>query len=69
MMVGFSLSVSAQKNDPDKKPAPKDNPPVVKPGDKPPKERPPDDRNNDNRPKKPEMALIKTADGKDILFV
>lgn len=52
LTVGFSVSVSAQKNDQDKKP-PK-NPPVVNPGDKGnPPQRPPDNGNNNDRPKKP----------------
>ncbi len=47
IMVGTSIAVSAQK-DQDKKPPPKDKPPVVKPGDKDrPKDKPPD------KPKKP----------------
>lgn len=68
MTLFFSLSVSAQKNDQDKKPPPKD-PPVVDPPDKKPPQRPPDNGNNDNRPKKPEMALVKTSDGINILYV
>jgi hypothetical protein len=40
VVMGLSLAVSAQKND-QKKPPPKERPPVVKPGDKkPPKENP-----------------------------
>jgi hypothetical protein len=49
VVIGLSVAVSAQKNDP-KKPPPKPPPPVVNPGgEKPPKPR-------DEKPKKPGMA-------------
>ncbi len=48
MVVGLSLGVSAQKNDPKKPPKPP--PPVINPGDKkPPK--------GDDKPKKPNGAV------------
>jgi hypothetical protein len=55
MVIGMTLSVSAQKDD-QKRPPPKDNPPKI---DVPPKNRPP--RGNppkgDDKPKKPEMSF------------
>lgn len=55
MVVGLSLAVFAQKDD-QKKPPPKDNPPVVNPGDKrPPRDNPP--KNDPNKPKKPGFAI------------
>ncbi|MCD9185192.1 MAG: hypothetical protein LUM44_02075 [Pyrinomonadaceae bacterium] len=50
LTVGFSMSVSAQKNDP----PPKPNPPVVTP---PPKEKPPPPKPPDQGGKKPEAFL------------
>lgn len=56
LVFGFSMSVSAQKDDQDKSGRPPKNPPVVNPGDKgKPPQRPPDN-NDGNRPKKPETA-------------
>jgi len=52
MVVGLSLSVSAQKGD-EKKPPPKGTPPVVTPG---PKNPPP--KGNPDKPKKPGFALV-----------
>lgn len=49
MVIGLSLAVSAQKEDP-KKPPPKPPPPVINPGQKPPK--------GEDKPKKPGMAFI-----------
>ena len=48
MVLGLSLAVSAQKDDP-KKPPPKPPPPVIYPGQKPPK--------SDDKPKKPGMIF------------
>lgn len=49
MVIGLSMAVAAQKEDP-KKPPPKPPPPVIKPGEgKKPKE---------DKPKKPGMAFI-----------
>ncbi len=53
MVVGLSLAVSAQKNDDQKKPPPKGDPPVVTPQ---PKNPPP--RENPNKPKKPGYSLV-----------
>jgi hypothetical protein len=55
-VIGLSMAVSAQKNDP-KKQRPKDPPPVINPGDKKtkPKENPPRD---EKKPKKPGMAFF-----------
>ena len=50
MVVGLSLAVSAQKDDP-KKPPPKEKPPVVNPA---PTKPPPDS----NKPKKPASAFV-----------
>jgi len=64
IVVGLSFAVSAQ--DKDQKQRPPKNPPVIVPGDKEkekPKENRPkeEDRNKDNRGKKPQIVLIKTA--------
>lgn len=54
--VGASVAVFAQR-DQDKKPPPKDKPPVVKPGDKDrPKDKPPD------KPKKPEYEAFASGE-------
>lgn len=50
VVIGLSIAISAQKNDP-KKPPPKDPPPVVNPREKPPPQKP---REGD-KPKKPGM--------------
>ena len=56
IVIGFSLSVSAQKGGDDKKRPPKDPPTIQVPDKKEPKEKPKDDdRKNDK--KKPEMAF------------
>jgi len=55
-VIGLSIAVSAQKNEP-KKQRPKDPPPVINPGEKQrPKENPP--RREDKKPKKPGMAFM-----------
>ena len=60
MIVGLSLTVSAQKDDP-KKPPPKERPPVIEPK---PKERP---KNDDKKPNKPDFAfVIRISDKKNI---
>jgi hypothetical protein len=52
IIVGLSITASAQKNDP-KKPPPKERPPVVTPQ---PKNPPPKD--DDKKPKKPSYILV-----------
>jgi hypothetical protein len=54
IVVGLSVAASAQKDGP-KKP-PKENPPVVTPGQKP-KDNPPPRNNDGNKPKKPGYAI------------
>ena len=51
VVIGLSMAVLAQKDDP-KKPPPKDPPPVVNPREKPPPRNPP----REDKPKKPGMA-------------
>ncbi|MEP6946373.1 MAG: hypothetical protein ABJA02_10680 [Acidobacteriota bacterium] len=51
VVVGLSLAVSAQKNDGQNKPPPKERPPVINPQ---PKNPPPDS----NKPKKPGFAVV-----------
>ena len=66
IVIGFSLTAFAQKDDQDKKP-PKEKPPVVNPEDKkPPKgEKPPEN----DRPKKPNAIFVKTGNGFQTTFV
>lgn len=55
-VAGLALSASAQKNDQNR--PPKNNPPVIDPGNKrPPRENPPPPRGGD-KPKKPGMAVL-----------
>lgn len=58
LVVGVTIAVSAQKNDP-KKPPPKPPPPVITPGEgkKPPK--------NDDKPKKPAYTFLVWKSGMD----
>lgn len=55
VIIGLSVSVSAQKND--QKRPPKDKPPVVTPKDKPPKGDKPKDDKGRGGGKKPGLAL------------
>lgn len=57
VVVGFSITASAQQND-GKKIPPKDKPPVIIPKDKPKEDKPRDDRNKDNKGKKPELFFM-----------
>jgi len=55
-VAGLSLSASAQKSDQNR--PPKNNPPVIDPGNKrPPRDNPPQPRGGD-KPKKPGMAVL-----------
>ncbi len=67
MIIGFSLTVSAQKDDGKKDPPPKEKPPVivVKPKDPPPK--PPKDDDNDK--KKPTAYLVGYSENDQILYI
>ncbi len=66
MIIGFSLTVSAQKDDGKKDPPPKEKPPVivVKPKDPPPK--PPKD--GDDK-KKPTAYLVGYSENDQVIFV
>jgi hypothetical protein len=69
LMVGFSLTATAQKNDDQKNRPPKD-PPKIDPGGKPPKEDRPknDNRNNDNRGKKPQGVIYVSGNKTEFSF-
>ena len=61
IMVGFSLTAMAQRQD-DKKPPPKDpNPPKIRVEDKKDTDKPKDDRKNNDK-KKPGMAFLRSSD-------
>lgn len=54
LVVGFSLTAAAQRDDNQNRPPKKDPPTIPAPDKDRPKDRPKDDdRNNNNRPKKP----------------
>lgn len=58
LVVGLSLAVAAQKDRPNQDRPPKPNPPKVEPG-KPPRDNPKPPK-GDDKPKKPEMAVLIT---------
>jgi hypothetical protein len=68
IVVGFSLTAFAQKDN-QEKPPPKEKPPVVNPGEKPPREKPPENDRGNDKPKKPNAILVKTENGFAITFV
>lgn len=55
LIVGFSLTASAQRDNGDKKPPPKPSPPVIVVPPKPPKDEKP---KNDDKRKRPEAFLF-----------
>jgi hypothetical protein len=57
IMIGFSLTATAQRQDPKKDPPPKQDPPKIRVEDKKDKDKPKDDRKNNDK-KKPEMAFV-----------
>ena len=70
VVIGFSMTAMAQKQDDDKKNRPpKDPPQIVAPDKDKPKDNNNDNRNNDNRPKKPESAVFINGDRTDISAV
>ena len=67
IMVGFSLTAMAQRQD-DKKPPPKDNPPKIRVEDKKP-DKPKDDKKDDRKDDKgkPELAFISISGEVEII--
>lgn len=65
LMIGFSLTATAQRQDDQKKPPPKDPPPKIKVEPKKP-DKPNDDKRNDDR-RRPGMAFFLESDEAEIV--
>lgn len=58
LVIGLSMTASAQRNDGKKTPPKEGNPPVIIPKDKPREDKPKDDGNKNNKGKKPEIFFL-----------
>jgi hypothetical protein len=70
VVIGFSMTAMAQRQDDNQNRPPKQNPPVIIPPDKdrPKPDRPPGNNNN-NRPKKPQEAIFISSKQTEISVV
>jgi hypothetical protein len=69
IMIGLSMTATAQKQDDNKNRPPKDPPKIVAPDKERPPDKPKDDNNNSNRPKKPQDAIFVSENKKGINLV
>jgi len=70
VVVGFSMTAMAQRQDDNKNRPPKNPPTIPAPDKSRPPDRPRDDKNNNsNRPKKPQDAILLSGNKTGISFV
>ena len=71
VVIGFSMTAMAQRQDGDKKPPPpkKDPPQIVSPDKKPKEEKPKNDNRNNNKGKKPQFLFISSGNQTEISSV